>query len=180
MGGVLVAPGFGHRGMEGKLLAAGWARTKGVPFLGICLGMHCAVIEFARGAVGLADADTAENNDATANPVIVPMEKYKLPGAARLGSFKIALEPGSRVAAAYGATEIEERHRHRFKLNLDYRARFEKAGMTITAMSSDRSVVEAVEVPSHPWFVGVQFHPEYKSNVKNPHPLFVAFVRAVI
>ncbi|MDR2912565.1 MAG: CTP synthase [Alistipes sp.] len=177
MDGVLVAPGFGHRGVEGKILTARWAREKGVPFFGLCLGMHCAVIEFARNAMGLSDADTAENSDTTANPVIESMAGFES-GPMRRGAFRCAVEPGSNLAKAYDATEISERHRHRFKFNGDYRQRFAEAGMTVTATSENGTIVEAVEIPTHPWFVGVQFHPEYKSNVKNPHPLFVAFVKA--
>ncbi len=176
MGGILVAPGFGRRGLEGKMLAVKYAREKGVPFFGICLGMHCAVIEFARDVMGLADADTSEENDATANPVIEAMKEYK-EGPSRLGTFAIELTEGSRIARAYGATAISERHRHRYQFNSAYRERFLEAGMNITATSADGKIVEAVEIPAHPWFVAVQFHPEYKSNVKNPHPLFVAFVK---
>jgi CTP synthase len=180
MAGVLVAPGFGHRGLDGKMRAVRWAREKGVPFLGICLGMHCAVIEFARDVMGLAGADTAENNPESSDIVIMPMEKYRLGGAARLGAYPVRLAAGSRIATAYGATEIAERHRHRYRFNNDYRSRFEAAGMTITGETPDGKIVEAVEIPGHPWFVAVQFHPEYKSNVKNPHPLFVAFVKATV
>ncbi len=180
MGGILVAPGFGHRGLEGKMLAVKYAREKGVPFFGICLGMHCAVIEFARDVLGLADADTVENVASTPDPVIRAMEKYALPGPARLGAFDITLEPGSRMAAAYGTTAIRERHRHRYMFNPEYRRRFEEAGMHVTATTPDGKIVEAVEITAHPWFVAVQFHPEYKSNVKNPHPLFVAFVKHAI
>jgi CTP synthase len=175
MGGILVAPGFGRRGMEGKMLASGYARRKGVPFFGICVGMHCAVIEFAQGVVGLADADTAEDNPETANPVITPMAGYES-GPMRLGARECTLREGSRIAEAYGTEEISERHRHRYKFNEAYTELFSKAGMVVTATSENGEIVEAVEIPSHPWFVGVQFHPEYKSNVKNPHPLFVAFV----
>jgi CTP synthase len=140
--------------------------------------MHCAVVEFARDVLGLAGADSVENNPDASDPVVVPMEKYALPNSARLGAFPIKLDAGSRIAAAYGgATEISERHRHRYHLNEKYRSRFEEAGMAVSAATSDGSVMEAVEIPSHPWFVAVQFHPEYKSNVKNPHPLFVAFVK---
>ncbi|MDR1671584.1 MAG: CTP synthase [Alistipes sp.] len=181
MAGILVAPGFGHRGLEGKMLAVRYARERGVPFFGICLGMHCAVIEFARNVMGLSGADTAENNPEASDIVIMPMEEHRLGSAARLGAFPIKLEAGSTIAAAYGSTAISERHRHRFKFNDTYRARFEAAGMRIVAATDGkRAIVEAVEIPSHPWFVAVQFHPEYKSNVKNPHPLFVAFVKTTI
>jgi CTP synthase len=180
MAGVLVAPGFGQRGMEGKMLAARWARERGVPFFGICLGMHVGVIEFARTVMGLAGADTAENNPEATDIVIEQMPEFKLPSASRLGSYEIDLTPGSRIAEAYGTTKIAERHRHRYRMNKEYRDRFAAAGMQVTAQTPDGKVAEAVEVVSHPWFVAVQFHPEYKSNVKNPHPLFVAFVKAAI
>jgi CTP synthase len=185
MSGILVAPGFGRRGMEGKLMAARWAREKGVPFLGICLGMQCAVIEFARGVMGLADADTTEENPATPNPVIDLMEAQKSVrdkgGTMRLGAYPCRLEKGSKIWEAYGKQDlIEERHRHRYEFNNRYLEAFEKAGMKATGINPDSELVEAVEIPAHPWFVAVQFHPEYKSNVKNPHPLFVAFVKAAI
>jgi CTP synthase len=180
MAGVLVAPGFGHRGLEGKMLAVRYARERGVPFFGICLGMHCATIEFARNVVGLPGADTAENNPEATDPVIMPMPEYQLGGAARLGAYPARLTAGSRIAAAYGTTDISERHRHRYRFNNTYRARFEEAGMKIVGETPDGKIVEAVEIPTHPWFVAVQFHPEYKSNVKNPHPLFVAFVKAAV
>jgi CTP synthase len=137
--------------------------------------MHCAVIEFAQGVVGLTDADTAEDNPETANPVINAMAGYES-GPMRLGARECTLRKGSRIREAYGTEEISERHRHRYKFNEAYTELFSKAGMMVTATSEDGEIVEAVEIPSHPWFVGVQFHPEYKSNVKNPHPLFVAFV----
>jgi CTP synthase len=127
--------------------------------------------------LGLADADTAEDNDTTTNPVIEAMQQREM----RLGAYTSRLEPGSRIAEAYGTDTISERHRHRYKFNNAYREQFEKAGMRITALSSETTgapIVEAVEIPAHPWFVAVQFHPEYKSNVKTPHPLFVAFVKA--
>ncbi len=179
--GILVAPGFGHRGLEGKLLAVRYARERGVPFFGICLGMHCAVIEFARGVLGLYDADTAEDNEITTNPVVELMEEYEKGAPMRLGAFDCEVVGGSRVAEAYGLKDggtISERHRHRYRFNNEYRKQFEGAGMSVTAASGD--IVEAVEVASHPWFVAVQFHPEYKSTVRNPHPLFVAFVAATL
>ncbi len=176
--GILVGPGFGRRGMDGKVLAVRYAREKGVPLFGICLGMQCSVIEFARNVLSLPDADTAEDNDTTANPVIYSIDH----GAAtmRLGAYPCILSPGSRIAEAYGTETISERHRHRYKFNNDYRERYEKAGMKVTATSPDGDIVEAVEIPAHPWFVAAQFHPEYKSTVKNPHPLFVAFVKAAM
>ncbi len=177
MRGIVVAPGFGRRGLEGKLLASQWARERKVPFFGICLGMHCAVIEFARNVLGLADADTAEENPETLNPVIELMDGFES-GPMRLGAFPCTLVPGSHIAQAYDSSSISERHRHRYKFNNAYRDQFAKAGMTVTASCDD--IVEAVELSGHPWFVGVQFHPEYKSNVRRPHPLFVAFVKAAI
>ena len=185
MNGILVAPGFGRRGLEGKMLAVRYAREKGVPFLGICLGMQCAVIEFARNVMGLADADTTEENTATSNPVIDLMEAQKSVrdkgGTMRLGAYPCRLAPGSKIYEAYGKKElIEERHRHRYEFNSKYLDAFDAAGMKAAGINPDSELVEAVEIPSHPWFVGVQFHPEYKSNVKNPHPLFVAFVKASI
>jgi CTP synthase len=180
MNGILVGPGFGKRGIEGKIIAVRYAREKHLPLFGICLGMQCSVIEFARDVIGLADADTAEENDNTKNPVIDAIKGRTNGGPMRLGAYECRLENGSRIAEAYGTTTISERHRHRYKLNNDYRERFEKAGMLISATSTDSgdTVVEAVEIPSHPWFVAVQFHPEYKSTVENPHPLFTAFVKA--
>ncbi len=185
MKGILVAPGFGHRGIDGKMLAARWARERGVPFFGICLGMQIAVIEYARNVMGLADADTTENNPATPDPVIDLMEAQKnisdKGGTMRLGAYPCRLVEGSKIWEAYGKHDtIEERHRHRYEFNSRYLDDFEAAGMTATGINPDSELVEAVEIPSHPWFVAVQFHPEYKSNVKNPHPLFVAFVKATI
>jgi CTP synthase len=176
MGGILIGPGFGRRGMEGKMLAVKYAREGGVPLFGVCLGMQCSVIEFARDVMGLADADTTEESDTTTNPVIEAMQQREM----RLGAYECRLEAGSRIAEAYGTEVISERHRHRYKFNNAYRDRFEEAGMRVTAVSSESGgepIVEAVEIPAHPWFVAVQFHPEYKSNVKTPHPLFVAFVK---
>jgi CTP synthase len=183
MNGILVAPGFGHRGLEGKMLAVKYARENSVPFLGICLGMQCAVIEFARNVMGIADADTTENSDKTKNPVINLMEEQKSVrdkgGTMRLGAYPCRLVKGSKIFEAYNGQElISERHRHRYEFNSEYLERFDKAGMKATGINPDSDLVEAIELPSHPWFVAVQFHPEYKSNVKNPHPLFVAFVKA--
>ena len=183
MSGILVAPGFGHRGLEGKIQAVRYAREKQVPFLGICLGMHCAVIEFARNVLGMTDADTTENNPATPNPGIDLMEAQKSVrdkgGTMRLGAYPCRLVPGTRIAEAYGGVEtVEERHRHRYEFNNRYLDAFEKAGMKATGINPDSDLVEAVEIETHPWFVAVQFHPEYKSNVRHPHPLFTAFVKA--
>lgn len=182
--GILVAPGFGSRGIEGKLLAVKYARENNVPFLGICLGMQCAVIEFARNVMGLADANSKEMNHSTPHPVIDLMESQKgvmEKGATmRLGSYPCRLNKKSLAYEIYGKEAITERHRHRYELNNVYLKDFEKAGLIATGINPDSQLVEIVEIPSHKWFVGVQFHPEYKSTVLNPHPLFVAFVKAAI
>ncbi len=183
MKGILVAPGFGHRGIEGKILAVQYARQNGIPFLGICLGMQCAVIEFARNVLGIKDADSSEMST-TPNPVIDIMEEQKTVldkgGTMRLGAYPCRLTEGSKVYEAYGKQLISERHRHRYEFNNKYLDRFEAAGMVPVGVNPDSGLVEAVEIPSHPWFVGVQYHPEYKSTVLNPHPLFVAFVKAAL
>ncbi len=182
--GIIVAPGFGHRGIEGKILAAKYAREKGIPFLGICLGMQCAVIEFARNVLGLPDADSTEMSRSTQNPVIDLMESQKgiidKGGTMRLGAYLCMVKKGSKAAKAYQQTEIHERHRHRYEFNNAYLNRFEKAGMVATGTNPETGLVEIIEIPKHPWFVGVQFHPEYKSSVVNPHPLFVNFVKAAL
>ncbi len=182
--GVLVAPGFGQRGVEGKFVALRWCRENDVPTFGICLGMQCMVIEFARNVLGLADANSTEMDPKTPHNVIDLMEEQKsisnLGGTMRLGAYRCRLTPGSRVAAIYGTDVIEERHRHRFEFNNDYRDRFEAAGMRCTGENPDAHLVEVVEIPSKRWYIGTQFHPEYKSTVLNPHPLFVDFVRAAI
>ncbi|MEG1414373.1 MAG: CTP synthase [Mucinivorans sp.] len=183
MSGILVAPGFGHRGLEGKILAVQYARENGVPFFGICLGMQCAVIEYARNVLGLRDANSTET-EATNDPVIDLMEEQKgvteKGGTMRLGAYACTLKKESRAAAAYGKVDISERHRHRYEFNNDYKERFEQAGLVPTGVNADTGLVEIVEVPAHPWFVGVQFHPEYKSTVQNPHPLFIDFVKAAL
>jgi len=182
--GIIVAPGFGHRGIEGKILSAKYAREKGIPFLGICLGMQCAVIEFARNVLGLADANSTEMVRNTSNPVIDLMESQKgiidKGGTMRLGAYLCVLKKGTKAAAAYQKTEIHERHRHRYEFNNAYLEQYEKAGMIPTGTNPETGLVEIVEIPKHPWFVGVQFHPEYKSSVVNPHPLFVNFVKAAL
>lgn len=183
MSGILVAPGFGHRGLEGKIMAVQYARENGVPFLGICLGMQCSVIEFARNVLGLADASSTETGQ-TQYPVIDLMEAQKgvteKGGTMRLGAYPCELVEGSRAAKAYGTTKISERHRHRYEFNNDYKKAIEDAGMKATGYNPETGLVEVVEIPSHPWFVGVQYHPEYKSSVAHPHPLFVDFVKAVV
>ena len=183
MAGILVAPGFGNRGIEGKIEAVRFAREQGIPFLGICLGMQCAVIEFARHVLGLQDANSSEMGQ-TAHPVIDLMEEQKgitaKGGTMRLGAYPCQLKAGSKVAAAYGSEQIMERHRHRYEFNNDYLADFEAAGMQAVGTNPETNLVEVVEIPSHPWFVGTQYHPEYKSTVERPHPLFVAFVKAAL
>lgn len=180
--GILVAPGFGHRGIEGKILAAQYARENKIPFLGICLGMQCAVIEFARNVLGLKDANSTEMVRTTPYPVIDLMEAQKeitdMGGTMRLGAYPCNLKKGTNAYAAYGVADIQERHRHRYEFNNHYTEQFESAGMIASGINPDTKLVEIVEIPDHPWFVGVQFHPEYKSTVLKPHPLFVGFVAA--
>ncbi len=181
--GVLVAPGFGDRGIEGKILAVKYARENNIPFLGICLGMQCAVIEFARNVLGYADAHSTEMQRTTDHPVIDLMESQKgvteKGGTMRLGAYPCALKRNSKAQKAYGETKIWERHRHRFEFNSDYQHEYEKKGMIATGVNPDSNLVEIMEIPSHPWFIGVQFHPEYQSTVLNPHPLFVDFVKVM-
>ena len=180
--GVLVAPGFGERGIEGKIEAVRLAREHGIPFLGICLGMQMAVIEYARNILQLKDANSTEMNPDTPHPVIDLMEAQKnitnMGGTMRLGAWKCELMPGSIASEVYGTKIIEERHRHRYEYNDNYREALENAGLKATGLNPDTGLVEIVELPDHPWYVGVQYHPEYKSTVANPHPLFVAFVAA--
>ena len=180
--GILVAPGFGERGIEGKIEAVRYAREHNLPFLGICLGMQMAVIEYSRNVLGLKDANSTEMNEKTSHPVIDLMEDQKSitkkGGTMRLGSWKCELKENSIVAKVYQTKVIAERHRHRYEYNNTYREQLEKAGMIATGINPETGLVEIIEIPSHPWFVGVQYHPEYKSTVANPHPLFVAFVGA--
>lgn len=179
--GILVAPGFGERGFEGKIAAARYARENNVPFLGICLGMQCAVIEFARNVVGLKDANSTEINNKTPYPVIDLMESQKhvtnKGGTMRLGAYPCTLKKGFRVYDAYQAEEISERHRHRYEFNNEYLSELEKYGMVSTGINPDTNLTETIEIPSLKWFVGVQFHPEYKSTVLKPHPLFISFIK---
>ena len=182
--GVLVAPGFGERGIEGKLAAINHVRTHKIPFFGICLGMQCAVVEYARNVLNLESASSSEVNPDTAHPVIDLMEEQKKVeqkgGTMRLGSYQCNINKGSLSYKAYGKTSIAERHRHRYEFNEKYRETFEQSDLRPTGINPDTELVEIVELSGHPWFVGVQFHPELKSTVENPHPLFVAFVRAAI
>lgn len=182
--GVLVAPGFGHRGLSGKIAAVKYARENKVPFMGICLGMQCAVIEFARNVLGYKDANSTEMETPTEHPVIDLMEEQKnvtdKGGTMRLGAYPCRIERGSHLYEAYGQEVIYERHRHRYEFNNRFLADFEAAGMRATGVNPETGLVEAVEIKDHPWFVGAQFHPEYKSTVKRPHPLFVGFVAAAL
>ncbi len=180
--GVLVAPGFGERGIEGKIEAVKYVREQNIPFFGICLGMQMAVIEYSRNVLGLKDANSTEMNEKTPNPVIDLMESQKTVtdkgGTMRLGAWDCKLTDGSIAKQVYKTDAIKERHRHRFEFNNNYKKQIEAAGMVATGLNPDTNLVEIVEIPSHNWFVGVQYHPEYKSTVANPHPLFVAFVKA--
>lgn len=180
--GVLVAPGFGERGLEGKIEAVNYVRENNIPFLGICLGMQMAVIEFARNVVGIKDANSVEVDENAAHPVIDLMESQKdvvnKGGTMRLGAWDCALEKDSIAYNVYNKDLIKERHRHRFEFNNDYKEQIESTGMKATGFNPETGLVEIVEIPDHNWFVGVQYHPEYKSTVANPHPLFVAFVNA--
>ncbi len=181
--GLLVAPGFGERGFEGKLEAIRYARENNLPFLGICLGMQAAVIEFGRNVLGWKDANSSEMNPSTKHPVIALMEEQKnvqeKGGTMRLGACDCDLEEGSKMMEVYKRKRISERHRHRYEFNNKYLGDYEAAGLKATGKNPDLGLVEIVELDNHPWFVGVQFHPEYKSTVANPHPLFVKFVEAV-
>lgn len=180
--GILVPGGFGERGIEGKIRAIKYARENKVPYFGICLGMQCAVIEFARNVAGLADANSSEFNPGTENPVIDLMPEQKdvedLGGTMRLGSYPCKLVPGSITGQAYGEEIIYERHRHRYEFNNEYRNKFQELGVVFSGLSPDERLVEIMELKDHPWFVGVQFHPEFKSRPNRPHPLFVSFIKA--
>ena len=182
--GILVAPGFGPRGIEGKIATIRYARESKVPFLGICLGMQCAVVEFGRNVLGLKGANSTEFDDETAFPVIDMMEEQKkiagLGGTMRLGAFPCKLKKVSKVHSIYKTDNIQERHRHRYEFNNRYLEQFQKAGMVPVGINEKDNLVEIIELKGHPWFIGVQFHPEFKSTVANPHPLFVAFVKAAM
>lgn len=182
--GVIVAPGFGQRGIEGKFTALRWCREHDVPTFGICLGMQCMVIEFARNVLGLAGANSTEMDPSTHDNVIDLMEEQKsisnLGGTMRLGAYDCHLADGSRALRAYGRADISERHRHRFEFNNDYRERFETAGMKCSGENPATHLVEVVELPDHRWYIGTQYHPEYSSTVENPNPIFLDFMRAAI
>ena len=182
--GVLVAPGFGARGVEGKIEAIQFVRENKIPFLGICLGMQCAVVEFGRNVLGMKDAHSTEMNPETAFPVIDIMPDQKdidqKGGTMRLGAWPCTIVSSSKAYNIYGESEISERHRHRYEFNNAYRGKFEESGMIASGINKDKNLVEMIELRNHPWFIAVQFHPEYKSTVASPHPLFVSFVAAAI
>jgi len=184
MDGVVIAPGFGQRGVEGKFAALRYLREHDIPTLGICLGMQCMVIEFARDVLGLEGANSTEMDPQTSYPVIDLMEDQKnvvnMGGTMRLGTYDCTLRPGSHICAAYGKEHIQERHRHRFEFNNEYKDRFEAAGMQCVGENPDTGLVEAVEVSGLRWFIGVQYHPEYTSTVLSPNPLFMGFIKAAI
>ena len=192
MHGILVPGGFGERGSEGKILAAKFARERHVPYFGICFGMQMATLEAARNLCGIANAGSTEFG-ASDEPVVGLMTEWMqgneleqrrqggdLGGTMRLGAFPAALTNGSRIAKIYGATEISERHRHRYEVNTQYRERLEAAGLKFAGTSPDGLLPETVEYPDHPWFIGVQFHPELKSRPFDPHPLFKSFIAAAV
>ena len=182
--GILVAPGFGGRGIEGKIETVKFARENKIPFLGICLGMQMAVIEFSRSVLGHSDANSTEMNENTTNPVIDLMEEQKTitdkGGTMRLGAWKCDIKENTLAHKIYGKTSIFERHRHRYEFNGDYLQALENAGLKASGVNPDTGLVEIVEIDNHPFFIGVQYHPEYKSTVDNPHPLFVSFVAAAV
>ena len=184
LNGIIVAPGFGERGIEGKIETVRYARENNIPFFGICLGMQMAVIEYSRNVLGLADANSTEMNPNTTNPVIDLMEDQKnitdKGGTMRLGSWKCDLKDGTLAHQIYGKSKIEERHRHRYEYNNKYSEQLEKAGLISSGINPDTGLVEIVEIKNHPFFIGVQYHPEYKSTVANPQPIFVSFVAAMV
>ena len=178
--GILVCPGFGQRGIEGKIVAVEYARLNNIPAFGVCLGMQMMVIEFARNVLGYKDANSSEMAD-TPHNVIDMMEEQKtitnLGGTMRLGAYSCNLREGSRVAEIYGTPQISERHRHRYEFNNLYKDEYEKNGMKCVGVNPESDLVEIVEIPNHRWFVGTQFHPEYSSTVLHPHPLFMSFIK---
>ncbi|GAB4141786.1 MAG: CTP synthase [Planctomycetota bacterium] len=182
--GILVPGGFGERGFEGKIASIRYARRERIPFFGICYGMQAAVVEFARSDLGIEDATTTEYCENAKNPLISLMEEQKRVldkgGSMRLGAFECAIKEGTRTRAAYGVASVQERHRHRFELNNDYRSRLEEAGLVMAGVNPKLDLVEVVEIPNHPWFVGVQYHPEFKTKPMRPHPLFRDFLGAAI
>ena len=184
MDGIIVAPGFGSRAVEGKISAVKFARENQVPFLGICLGMQCAVIEFARNVIGFKEAHSTEINSDTSYPVISMMEEQKelknLGGTMRLGAYDCHVEKDSLLHKIYENDLISERHRHRYEFNNKYMKDFEENGVVFSGKNKANNLMETIEIPDHPWFIGVQYHPEYKSRVVNPHPLFISFIKAAL
>jgi len=182
--GIIVPGGFGSRGIEGKISAARYAREKKIPYLGLCLGMQVAVVEFARHVCGIPGANSSEIDPGCTSPVIHLMEEQAhvedKGGTMRLGAYPCDLVPGARAAEAYGEAQVFERHRHRYEFNNDYRSRLEEKGLRIAGIYSKKNLVEIVELPDHPWFVGVQFHPEFRSRPVKPHPLFMGFIGAAV
>jgi CTP synthase len=182
--GILVPGGFGDRGIEGKIAAAGYARKHKIPYYGLCLGLQVAMIEFARNVLGLKKANSMEIDPKTSEPVIALMDEQRnvvqKGGTMRLGAYTCTLKPGTLARKAYGADSVSERHRHRYEVNNDYIKRFEKAGMTISGWNPKRGLVEIAELKDHPWFLGVQCHPEFQSKPNRAHPLFAAFIAAAI
>ena len=181
--GILVAPGFGERGLEGKIHAIRYARENNIPFYGICLGMQMAIVEFARNVLGLPEANTTEVSPNTPDPVISMMEEQKkikqMGGTMRLGEYECVVKRNSLAHKAYQKTRVHERHRHRYELNNDYKKRLERKGMMMTGINPETELVEIIELRDHPYFMGTQFHPEYKSTVETPHPIFLSFINAV-
>jgi CTP synthase len=182
--GIIVPGGFGSRGIEGKIAAARYAREKKIPYLGLCLGMQVAVVEFARHVCGIPGANSSEIDPGCTSPVIHLMEEQAhvedKGGTMRLGVYLCDLVAGTRAAEAYGTGQVLERHRHRYEFNNDYRSRLEEKGMRIAGIYTKKNLVEIVELPDHPWFVGVQFHPEFRSRPVKPHPLFMGFIGAAV
>ena len=182
MDGIIIGPGAGQRGIEGKNVVARYTRENNIPTFGIGLGMQCMVVEFARNVLGIADANSREMNEATPNNVVDIMEEQKahLSDTMRMGNFDCALIEGSKLKEIYGANCIQERHHHRYELNNRYQEQLEAAGMKCVGINPDTKLVEAVEVAEHPWYIGVQYYPQYNSTVLKPHPLFLAFIKAAI
>lgn len=182
--GILVCPGFGQRGIEGKIIAVEYARVNNLPAFGVCLGMQMMVIEFARNVLGYKDANSSEMDAKTPHNVIDLMEEQKtvtnMGGTMRLGAYNCDLRKGSRVVEIYGTPKISERHRHRYEFNNHYKEEYEKNGMMCVGTNPESDLVEIVEIPGHRWFIGTQFHPEYSSTVLHPHPLFMDFIKVCI
>ncbi|MDR2859698.1 MAG: CTP synthase [Mediterranea sp.] len=182
--GIVICPGFGSRGIEGKFVAARYAREHDIPTFGICLGMQCIVIEFARNVLGYADANSVEMDEKVRHNVIDIMEEQKavtnMGGTMRLGAYECVVDKNTKAYEAYGEEHIQERHRHRYEFNNEYRKEFERAGMKSTGINPESDLVEIVEVPTLKWYLGTQFHPEYSSTILHPHPLFLAFIKAAI